>query len=241
MLIKRFPLREAEGKSGGAGDSKGSASGEGTDDKGESQTGDDKGQRSESVSREAYDRAVSESKKAKARAKELEDEKRSREDASLKEQGKWKEAAERAEKERDDERQRADGSSKLFKNTLISSRILELATAAGLKKEARDDLDLLDLDEVEVDETSSGRYIVRGADKLVEKLKKSKPHWFGDPKPPTFNSGGGKGGGKESTEDAILGDNPAQTIWELEKKYGRKDPRFVKAWNAWMGKRNKKQ
>lgn len=64
------------------------------------------------------------------------------------------------------------------------------ALKAGIRSEAEADLSLVKLDGVGLEATSSGRFLVHGADDYIEQLKKSKPHWFKSGEVPQFNSGG---------------------------------------------------
>jgi hypothetical protein len=54
-----------------------------------------------------------------------------------------------------------------------------VAQTLGIRKDALNDLDLLDFDEVIVETTSSGNINIIGADSAVKKLKSERPHWFG--------------------------------------------------------------
>lgn len=65
------------------------------------------------------------------------------------------------------------------------------ASAAGLRKEAVRDLELLDLSELPVELTSRNRYLVEGVGSFVEGLKTNKPHWFQSSDAPKVNTGGG--------------------------------------------------
>lgn len=64
------------------------------------------------------------------------------------------------------------------------------ALRAGLRKEAENDLDLVDMDGVEVEKTDQGRVIVHHADDVVENLKQTRPHWFSSKETPRVNTGG---------------------------------------------------
>lgn len=178
------------------------------------------------ISWEDHKRALDDMHKFKREAAELrrlDEEKRT---ASLREKERFKELSEQLEKELQKEREANQRTNSVFKTTLKSSRIVELALKAGLRPEAREDLEMLNLDDIEVEETSSGRYIVRGADTFVDGLKKKRPHWFSDPKAPTFNGGGGR---PAPVDEPMT----AEKVAAIEKKFGRNDPRFVEAWNKW--------
>jgi hypothetical protein len=55
----------------------------------------------------------------------------------------------------------------------------EAAMKAGIRQEAIQDLESLNMDRVEVETTSTGRVNVLGVEGLIENLKMSRPHWFG--------------------------------------------------------------
>ena len=59
------------------------------------------------------------------------------------------------------------------------SAVREIALRSGLRNEALRDLELVSLEDVEIEVTSTGRVNVLNADKAVERLKSSRPHWFG--------------------------------------------------------------
>jgi hypothetical protein len=76
-------------------------------------------------------------------------------------------------------------------NTHRFSEIRAEAMKAGLVDTAVSDLELLDLSDVEVEATSSGRFIVSGAKEKVERIKSERPHWFRKMGAPSVNGGGG--------------------------------------------------
>lgn len=246
-------MPDEENKSGSAGDGKSGArsdkssqgndenkKGDGGNDSGDDSDEGDDADEEEQAGDAAYRRLKADLKKERDKRKALEADARKRADDAKREEGKFRELAEERERERDEANEKLSKTEQTFRNTLRAQRVLALAEKAGLRDTARDDLDLLDLDDIEVEETDSGRYIVRGADKFVEKLKKNKPHWFQEQKKTTFNSGGGKGsGGKGGEEDA--GEVTAAKLWETEKKYGRKSSQFKSAWDAYMKKRGQKK
>lgn len=227
MLINRYslryPLRKEEGEGEGAGGAGGGEGGAGAED-------DDKGQgKGKTVSWQDHQRALADLHKNKDEARKLREEIKLRDEQKLKETNDWKTLAEKYQGERDEAAKASESSSKAFKNTLRAQKVAALADKAGLRAEARDDLDLLDLDGVEVDVTESGRYLVKGADSFVEGLKKNKPHWFKATTPPKFNGGGGKGGDTEGD-----GEMTPQKVAAIEKKYGRGSAEFKKAHGDWV-------
>lgn len=228
MLINRYllryPLRKEEGgeEAGGAGGGEGGA---GSDDK-----DDDKDQgKGKTVAWQDHQRALADLHKNKDEAKKLREELKKRDEQKLKETNDWKSLAEKYQGERDEAKTESERTSSAFKNTLRAQKVQALAEKAGLRTEARDDLDLLDLDGVEVDVTESGRYLIKGADSFVESLKKSKPHWFKAATAPKFNSGGGKSGA--SDDDGPI---DAQKVASIERKFGRNSAEFKKAHGDWV-------
>lgn len=79
---------------------------------------------------------------------------------------------------------------------------------AGLKKEALKILDREPLEQLKVEATSEGRFLVHGADLYVDHFKKEHPYAFQAANPDRINSGGGNGGGnfdasKVTADDVI--------------------------------------
>lgn len=108
-------------------------------------------------------------------AKKLMDEQRLQ---RLKETQNWEAIAKEKEQEAVEERNR--------RQTLESS-IVQHQKFMALKNEALkqnmhpnslDDLELLDLPEVSVETTSTGKILVTGADRAIANLKTLRPHWF---------------------------------------------------------------
>lgn len=102
--------------------------------------------------------------------------------------------------------------------------VKEHALRSGLRSEAIDDLDRLELDAIEVERTDKGRIVVHGADLYVETLKKSKPHWFESKKTPGFNSGG-------TQSMTTTGQITVQNVIDAESKASRtRKPEDVEAY-----------
>lgn len=90
------------------------------------------------------------------------------------------------------------------------------ALAAGLRKDALADLELLDLSDLPVELTNRGRYIVEGVSTFVEGLKTSRGHWFQNAAAPNVNSGGGAPppGNKEITPVDVVN---AELKWKSSR------------------------
>lgn len=89
------------------------------------------------------------------------------------------------------------------------SEVRAAALKAGLRKEAEADLEMLSLDPVAIETTSTGRINVLGADQFVEHLRLTRPHWFGSNKP-SINSA--------SPEVVASGSVTEQDIIKLSKE-----------------------
>jgi len=80
-----------------------------------------------------------------------------------------------------------------FKESYVRDKKLSsvqyYAARMGLRDEAKDDLENIGLDDVQIETTSLGNINVLGAKEYVEELKLRKPHWFNDGKPPVINNG----------------------------------------------------
>ncbi len=130
------------------------------------------------VSQEVFDRMKKDMFKHKEdadKAKKAMDEQRL---ARLKETQNWEAVAKEKEQEALEEKNRRQA---------LESSIVQHQKFMALKNEALkqnmhpsslDDLELLDLPEVNVETTSTGKILVTGADRAIANLKTLRPHWF---------------------------------------------------------------
>jgi hypothetical protein len=238
-------------KSGGAGDVNGGAEDEedtsnhetdtnenedqedGDEGKGGKDKNADGSRRSKADDTRGADRFKKDLGKLKDENRTLKQQLKERDEAKAKEENRWKDLYETTSKERDETSEKLSRTESTFKTTLKVNKIEQLALKAGLREDALDDLELMDFPEVEVEETDSGRYLVSGADKAIERLKKKKPHWFKDDKAPNFNSGGGR---KATTDGLITSDDVALA----EKKYGPGSEKFKTIYKKWVDQKTKK-
>jgi hypothetical protein len=142
---------------------------------------------------EDHKRAIDDMIKFKARAQELEAKIQDFETKKLQESNDWKTLAEREKGLREEAQRKLEKHSSFYQSTQKHSAVLGHALKAGLKAEAEGDLELLSMDGVEVEVTSTGRFNVIGADTFVEELKRKKPHWFNTQKDLKVNTGGTSG------------------------------------------------
>lgn len=145
--------------------------------------------------------------KLQAKLREIEDEK-------LKATNQFKELYEREKAARTElEQKMSDFGKKLVLKEKFSA-VKDVAVRMGLKKEAMDDLDRVDMEDVVVETTNTGKVNILGADSFVERLKATKPHWFDQKTTAPINSSAPR-----VTDPA--GPVTTQQILEAEKE-GRK-------------------
>jgi hypothetical protein len=133
------------------------------------------------------ERALRDLHKFKRLAAERDEELKASKVNELKRQEKWEELAKQYEQEASTERERASKLESGIQYDRKYNAVKDLALASGLRKEALSDLELLEFDDIELELTSTGRVNVLNADRAVERLKQSRPHWFGNRKA-SFNA-----------------------------------------------------
>jgi hypothetical protein len=121
--------------------------------------------------------------KEKQARKDLEDRLKAKESDDLKKSQQWQQLAELKEKENSDLKEQLSSRDKAIMSNYKHSAIKDAAVKAGIRKEALSDLELIDLDGVQVETTSTGRVNIIGADLAVDRLKTLRPHWFGGQTP----------------------------------------------------------
>lgn len=218
---------EGEGK-GGTGGGGGNAGNEG-DKGGEGKGGKDGGDSHEDrVARADHERALADMKKHKARADKLEQERKQEKESKLKEQNQWKEIAETKEREAAEAKQEADNLRASYVNDKKFNAVRSKCEALGLRPEAISDLEALDLEDIQIETTSTGKINVLGADKFASALKARKPHWFSDKAAPKVNTNGQRvieGSGEVTVAELLKVEAEGkksgnmQPYYELHKKY----------------------
>jgi hypothetical protein len=162
---------------------------------------------SESVKESELDpraaKALSDLQKYKAKVRELEEAKEKERLERMRQNEQWQELA----KEHELKASELANENKTLKESLVFdkkySAVKAAALSSGLRKEALSDLELIDLEGVEIETTSTGRINVLNADRVVEQLKTQRPHWFGR-KGGNINSGDPEVvGSKEVTYDDL--------------------------------------
>ena len=130
------------------------------------------------VSWEDHQRALADLNKFKTRFQKLETEQKTKQDQELKQREQWKTLAEQKEQEA----KRLQGELESVKDSFLNEKkfgsLREEALRLGLRQEAVGDLETLDLSEMQVETTSTGRINILNAKMFAEKIKAIKPHWF---------------------------------------------------------------
>lgn len=142
----------------------------------------------EYVSRKDHERAINDMHAFKKEALELKARLKVEEDNKLKEKEQWKELYEKAESER---QKAEDHSKKLQESYINSQRFSALKSECqklGILDSAARDLDMIDLEQVKFETTSTGRVNVLNAKEVAEDVKRTRPHWFGKPGVPSVNT-----------------------------------------------------
>jgi hypothetical protein len=151
------------------------------------------------------DRVLAEANALRSRNKELETaaaatEKRLKdlERQGLKTSGDWQKLAEGHEADAKTWQEKFEKANGAFVETIRGGKVKEELFKLGLRSEASDDVDAMDLSGVPVD-IVNGQMVVKGADLFAANLKKSKPYMFKDGTPPNVNPG--NPGGLGTTQD----------------------------------------
>jgi hypothetical protein len=194
--------KTASGAAGDAGEGNGGGDegdgGEG-DESGDEQDDEQEEPRGKKIDLANHRRALDDLNKIKRENAKLRQEAKERGDNELKAQNRWKELAEERERERDEANERAEKIQNAFVNERKYSAVKTEAMAKGLLPSAIDDLESADLDLVDVETTSKGKINVLGVSEQVQKIMKTKPHWFGQ--------GAGKGKGSTNVNSRNPGVN----------------------------------
>lgn len=111
-----------------------------------------------------------------------------KEEQTLREQHKWQELAEKYKSDLEQTKNQFTDFKGQMVNYEKSNAVKQAALKAGIMQESLEDLELLDLEGVEIETTSTGRLLVNGAEDFVESLKERRPHWFRNTNKPNLNN-----------------------------------------------------
>ena len=133
----------------------------------------------ESISAAEYKKLMKELEEHRSNASALQETLKHKEMQQLKDQERWKEIAELREKEANEYKDKYTGMTEAVKKDRKMHELKIAAQAAGIRKEAFDDLELYDFPEVQIETTSLGNVRVVGAREAIENLRMKRPHLFG--------------------------------------------------------------
>lgn len=149
-------------------------------------------------SKKDMERLASELSRYKSQAEELQTKFKSQELEAAKAANDWQKVAEVKQREAEEALEKLNK----FKSHVVAdkrlSAIREEAIKSGLRKESLSDLSYLDYPEVRLNTDDEGNFKVEGADKAIQRLKTTRPHWFASSVPqvnlntPNVIGGGGK-------------------------------------------------
>lgn len=182
------------------------------------------------MSKRDQKRLIDDLHKFKSEVKDLKVKEEARERQRLADENRWKELSESWQKKAEEAEAKSERRNKAFLDTLRGQEIRAAAMQSGIKQEALSDLDLVGADDLEVEFTSAGRYMVNGTKQFVEKLKKTRPHWFNDSTPPKVNPGGG---GKPPEPTKVT----ASDVVSAQNRFGRRSPQYLKVREAYEKQR----
>ncbi len=158
----------------------------------------DQPQQEQFVSKKDAERLATELSKYKSMAEDLQNKFKNQELESAKAANDWQKVAEVRQQELDGIVQKFEGFKKAVVQDKRLTAIREEAIKAGLRRESLSDLGYLDYPEVKLQTDDEGNFKVDGADKAIQRLKTTRPHWFAANVPnvnlqtPNVTGGGGK-------------------------------------------------
>lgn len=142
----------------------------------------------EFVPRKDHENVLKDMHVFKTKVRDLETKLKTEEDNKLKEKEQWKTLY---EKESDERQKAEEKSSKLEESYINSQKFSSLKSEClklGILDSAMVDLDMIDLGQLKIETTSMGRVHVLNSKEVSEDVKRTRPHWFGNPNSPKINT-----------------------------------------------------
>lgn len=136
----------------------------------------------EVVPKSEFDRVLADMHKYKGQLREISSASQAEKEKLLREQNNWQELAQLQESKAREAEEKLQQLQSALVNREKYSALKDAAMKAGIRSEALSDLELVGLDKVQVETTSTGRVNVIGVGQTIESLKLSRPHWFGGAK-----------------------------------------------------------
>ena len=154
------------------------------------------GAQNETVNKADLERALNDLHKNKSRARELEAAVKEKDDLlkqmetqRLESEKNYKALWEKAEQRANDAEKKASDTVNSYYHDKKMSKVREIAMASGIRKEALEDLEMLDTNSIVIEKTDHGNVMVHGVEDFVNDLKVKKKWWFETSKAPVVNSG----------------------------------------------------
>ena len=154
---------------------------------GDGKGGDTGGDQDESIPFREFKAVKDDMHRYKEEARKNADELQKLRDKDMRDKDQWKEYASAKEKEANDYKTKYETVTKSITERAKISQVREAALKLGLVETAIDDLELMDLKDVVVETTSTGRINVIGAKAAAERIKSIRPHWFSENRTPNVN------------------------------------------------------
>lgn len=133
------------------------------------------------VSQAEYDKIIAEAQELKKQVKEFHAKAKKEEENLLREKGEWQKIAELKDKEAKEAAEKLTHIQTNLVEEKKFSAVREAALKAGMTEQGIKDLELLQLNDIVVEHTSTGRVNVLGVDRFIEVQKQIRPHWFQKP------------------------------------------------------------
>jgi hypothetical protein len=133
-------------------------------------------------------------------------------DKEMRDKEQWKEYSANKEKEANEWKTKYDTLSDSIRDRAKISAVREASLKLGLVETAVDDLELMELKDVIVETTSTGRVNVIGAKSAAERIKSLRPHWFSENRAPNIN------GRQPEVRTSSGGQTTYEELTKLEKE-----------------------
>lgn len=150
------------------------------------------------VDKSQLDHALKDLHRFKDEAKQLKEQLENLNKEKLKASNDWKTLAELNEQKAKDAEAKVQALTQATVYDRKMNAVVAALRAKGLRKEAEIDVEALDLSEIQVETTNTGRINILNAEEFAERQKTIRPHWFAAQAPkvnadsPTVMTGGGK-------------------------------------------------
>lgn len=168
------------------------------------------------VSKEAYDSVKSDMVKYKEEMRKMQARLDDLKVNTHKEKEDWKTVAQLHEEKAKDLEAKYSGLKDSLLREKKNAALMTEAQKHGINPASIPDLELLDFDEIVVETTSTGKILVSGQDRAIQRLKTLRPHWF-TKSVPSVNPSTPEAGRPQSGMVSVADINAAETQWRKTK------------------------